>query len=230
MGRMGILLISILLKAHFIIGAEIDDKSIWNPAELNTAATAHYLSPLEKEIIFEINKLRSNPAKYAKEYIEPLKTRFNKNYLFYPGDKPLLTKEGKSALVECVNELKKQPALPLVSPNESLYKAARDHVRDQSRSGRTGHLGQDRSLAKERIERYGRWKVRIGENIAYGPVTARQVVIYLLIDDGISDRGHRKNLLHPDFKLVGVASGNHPRYNNMHVMDFAGAFIGSYNF
>lgn len=196
----------------------------WNNSTLNTTARVNYLSPLEKEMIFEINKLRSNPAEYATEYIAPLAGKYQRRLLYYPGDKPLLTKEGVAALKECVRELKKQKALPLLYPSPGLSSAANDHVKDQSRTGRLGHLGSDNSNSKTRMERYGTWKVSIAENIAYGGMNARQVIIYLLIDDGVRDRGHRKNFLNPDFRSVGVATGRHPGYGNMTVMDFAGAF------
>lgn len=201
------------------------DNSNWNYSRLHTATEARYLSAIEKEVVFEINKLRSNPARYAEEYIVPLKDKYQRNYLFYPGDKPLLTQEGISALNECVSELKTLRPVPLLRPDAGLTKAAADHVTDQSNSGETGHIGRDRSKVKDRIERYGDWKVRIAENIAYGGINARQIVIYLLIDDGIRSRGHRKNFLHPDFKVIGVATGSHPSYRNMCVMDFAGTFM-----
>jgi hypothetical protein len=201
-----------------------DNNSAWNAAELNTAANANYLTTLEKKIIFETNKLRSNPAKYAEEYIEPLAKNYKRKLLYYPGDKPLMTREGVSALHECVRALKKQSALPVMYPSAGLSKAAEDHVKDQSRSGKTGHTGGDRSTSRQRIERYGDWNIRIAENIAYGGISARQIVIYLLIDDSVKSRGHRKNFLHPDFKVVGVATGPHPTYRSMTVMDFAGSF------
>jgi hypothetical protein len=198
--------------------------SVWDVSLLNTALEANYLSTLEKEIILEINKLRTNPEKYATEYIAPLAKRYNRRLLYYPGDQPLLTKEGVNALYECVHDLKRQQPLSLIYPSPGLTKAARDHVNDQSKTGRTGHQGSDRSGMRERIERHGEWQVRIAENIAYGGKTAQQIVIYLLIDDGVRDRGHRKNFLNPDFKVVGVAEGNHPQYKRMTVMDFAGGF------
>lgn len=191
---------------------------------LNTASSASYLSTLEKEIIYEINLLRSNPANYASNYMAPLANKYKNKMLYYPGDNPLKTREGVYALNECVRVLKRTKKLPLVYPSKGLTKAADDHVKDQSRSGRTGHQGGDRSDVKQRIERYGNWNVRIAENIAYGGFSARQVVIYLLIDDGIQDRGHRKTFLHPDYKTVGVATGSHPGYKSMWVMDFAGSF------
>ena len=192
-----------------------------NPV-FNTAAHASYLSDLEKEVIYEINLFRSDPAAYAKQFISPLAKHYKNKILYYPGDKPILTREGISALHECVRVLKNASPAPLIHPDRLLTKAASDHQQDQSKTGKTGHTGWDRSSLKDRIERYGKWQVRIAENIAYGNSSARQIVIFLLIDDGVKNRGHRANLLHPDFRSVGVACGTHPRYNTMCVMDFSG--------
>ena len=196
----------------------------WEIANLNTAAGISYLSDFEKNIILEINKLRSNPSEYAREYMEPLKKYFNGRKFYYPGDLPLMTTEGVKALQECIRFLQTQPPVPILHPSSGLTDAANDHVRDQSRTGDTGHRGKDLSGFRDRIERYGLWSVRIAENIAYGNITAQQVVVYLLIDDGIPTRGHRKNFLNKDFRLVGVAEGNHPGYEKMCVMEFAGEF------
>lgn len=197
-----------------------------NTAGLNTAINANYLSPLEKEIIYEINLFRSNPAKYAEDYIAPLAKSYQKKILKYPGDQPILTKEGVNALYECVRVLKKATPKPILYPDRSLTKSAEDHQKDQSRTGKTGHVGSDNSSLKKRIERYGNWKVRIAENIAYGNTSARQVIIFLLIDDDVKNRGHRNNMLNPDFNVVGVSCGSHPVYNTMCVMDFAGGVTG----
>ncbi len=195
-----------------------------NP-DLNTAADTRYLSPLEKEVIYEINLFRSNPAEYAKKYIAPLSRHYDHNILHYPGDKSIRTVEGVRALNECVRELKRSSAKPLIYPDRALTQSAEDHQRDQQKSGRTGHTGSDRSDLRQRIERYGQWQTRIGENIAYGNSSARQIVVFLLIDDGVRNRGHRATLLNPDFKVVGVACGLHPVYETMCVLDFAGGMI-----
>ncbi len=216
------IMLLVLLPVQFTAAAVYGRN--WNIPALNTASDAGYLSTLEKEIVLEINKLRSNPVQYAEEYIAPLAKHYDGRILYYPGDQPLITREGVSALNECVRELKKQQPVPIMYPSPGLTKAAHDHVRDQSKTGKTGHTGKDKSSMRDRIERYGIWQVRIAENIAYGAKTARQIVIYLLIDDGVRDRGHRKNLLNPDFKTVGIAIGNHPQYEVMSVMDFAGGF------
>ena len=209
----------------FIISIFVSGTNPETTNNLNTAAKVSYLSPIEKEIVYEINLFRSNPADYAEKYIVPLAKLYKGKLLYYPNDKPLLTKEGVRALNECVRELKKVGPLSVVYPSSGLSKAADDHVKDQSRTGKTGHNGSDRSDSRNRMERYGDWKVRIAENIAYGGTSARQIMIYLLIDDGEHERGHRKNFVRPELNVVGVSVGPHPVYNTMCVMDFAGSFV-----
>lgn len=224
---------TILLFIFFLFHQAVAQYSITD-AETETdpdkiISAADYLSQPEKNIIIEINLLRADPARYAERHIAPLARHYNRKMLYYPGDKPLLTKEGVSALHECVRVLKQHRPLPLLIPDKGLSMAAREHVKDQSKTGKTGHNGSDNSTMRNRIERYGSWKIRIGENIAYGGINARQIVIYLLIDDGISHRGHRKNFLNPEFRKAGIATGNHPEYGIMSVMDFAGEFISDEN-
>ncbi len=192
---------------------------------LNTAENASYLSPIEKEVVYEINLFRSNPAKYAENYIAPLANYYERKILHYPNDKPIMTNEGVKALHECVKVLKQVKPLPIMQPSKGLSLAAKNHQSDQAKTGKTGHTGNDKSDMRERVERYGVWQVRIAENIAYGNSSARQVLIFLLIDDGVKNRGHRTNLLHPAFNTVGVAFGEHPVYNSMCVMDFAGGMV-----
>jgi hypothetical protein len=202
----------------------MDLPSTWETGKLNTASGIHYLSAFEKEVVLEINKLRSDPDRYAREYLEPMVDCYNGRKLYYPGDLPLMTTEGVKALMECMQFLRNQEPVPVLKPDQRLTLAANDHVKDQSQSGKIGHQGHDRSGFRNRIERYGRWSGKIAENIAYGQVTPRQIVLYLLIDDGMPSRGHRKNFLTEDFRFIGVAEGTHPEYEKMCVMEFASGF------
>src|SRR5665811_1926098 len=123
-----------ILVAVFLISV-VQTVSGNNPetkANLNTAAKANYLSPTEKEIIYELNLFRSNPAKYANDYIAPLANNYKGKILSFPGQQSIMTQEGIKALNECVSELKRAQQLPLLYPNSGLSKAASDHVSDQS--------------------------------------------------------------------------------------------------
>ncbi len=189
-----------------------------------TGSELSYLTAFEQQVLTELNKVRANPSQYAEKYLEPMLTAFEGKILHLPGSVPLQTKEGKKALIECIREMKRTPALPLLTPSEGLSKAARILVREQAKNGRVGHMGSDGSTPQGRIEQAGQWKGKIAENIAYGDQSPFRVVTSLLIDDGVRDRSHRKNILDQELKTVGIASGEHPHYSHMIVMEMASSF------
>jgi uncharacterized protein YkwD len=76
-----------------------------------------------------------------------------------------------------------------------------------------------------RINRYGTWSGAWGENIAYGKEDAREIVLALIIDDGLRHRKHRKNIFNPAFGVVGIGIGAHSRYRTVCTIDFAGGFV-----
>jgi uncharacterized protein YkwD len=207
----------------FIFAIPVFADNSGNTGKLNTAANTRYLSTIEKEVVLEINRFRTNPVKYANNYIAPLAKYYKNKLLNYPDDKTTIqTREGVKALRECVRELQNATQKSILYPSRTLTKSANDLQKHQARTGRTGHVGNNNSTLKERIERYGKWQIQIAENIAYGNTSARQIVVFLLIDDGVKKRGHRKSLLNPNLKMVGVSFGKHPVYGTMCVMDFAG--------
>ena len=77
------------------------------------------------------------------------------------------------------------------------------------------------------MNRHGTWGVLWGENISYGKAIPREVVISLIIDDGLRNRKHRKNIFNPAFNYAGAAFGPHARYRIVCSIDFAGGFIES---
>lgn len=196
----------------------------WDIPALNTAAGADYLSDNEKAVVLEINKLRSNPAAYAREYLEPMLKMYKGKMLYMPDNDPIITREGIAALQDAIRALKSaKPAQPML-PDPRLTKASADHQQDQTKSGKTGHKGSNGSSIDDRISKYGKWDKKIAENIFYGDPDARSVVLHLVIDDGVPNRGHRVNFLDPELRYVGVASGTHKVYRYMCVINFAGGF------
>lgn len=218
--------ISILLVAAiFWLGSpekQTEEKN-W-PEELNTAKDAAYLTPLEQQVICELNKVRSNPGKYAEEYLEELRTAFDGKLFNYPGQTTIMSQEGVHPLLECIKVLKRTSPVPVLQPAEGLAKAAAELAAAQKKHGGIGHVGKNGSTPQKRIEKYGEWNICSAEDITYGSFDARQIVIFLLIDDGVPDRGHRKNIMNPCSRFAGVAYGSHPDYQSMCVIDYAGDY------
>jgi uncharacterized protein YkwD len=121
--------------------------------------------------------------------------------------------EGAAAVREAVGVLRARAPIGVLTLDLSLTRAARDHVADQARTGATGHTGSDGSTTLTRVARYGTWMVSVNENIDYAPMlSGRDVIESLLIDDGVRDRGHRRNIFDATSRVVGIACGPHPRY------------------
>jgi uncharacterized protein YkwD len=136
----------------------------------------------------------------------------------------VITDEGVAAVDEAIRILDRQRPLSPLTWSSGLASAAMELVRDGGTTGDIGHTGRRSGGMKERIERHGAWQGGLGENISYGYDDARLVVMQLIVDDGVPDRGHRKILLNDSFGTAGVACGPHAGYGSMCVIDFAGSF------
>jgi uncharacterized protein YkwD len=179
-------------------------------------------STFEARVFAEIQELRKSPRAYAAK-LRSYRKRFVGNMVKVEGRPDLRTHEGVSAVDSAIKDLQKVRSLPGLELSRGLSRAARDHALDLSRTGRVSHDGSDGSRPHQRIDRHGRWEGVVGENLSFANVPADEVVTLLLIDDGVPGRGHRKALLDPQFRVVGVACAPH-RYGKVCVMDFAAGF------
>jgi uncharacterized protein YkwD len=197
--------------------------SITAVAQSTEVDTADYLSPLEKAIVREINIARTNP-KGCTSFLEKWKHYSVGKQLKLPGEITIMTKEGATAVDEAIRSIRSMNPVHPLSPSKGMSWAAKDHVKDQGSSGSFQHKGHDGSQPWDRVNRYGTWQKTIGENISYGSDKARNIVITLMIDDGVPSRGHRKNIFNPDFHVIGVAFGHHATYRTVCVITFAGGY------
>ncbi len=191
---------------------------------LVTSVAAYGESNLAGQVLAEINLARTNPAAYA-GFLRQFRTQFQgKNYR--QPDSPVLvqTTEGVRAVDEAIRVLSRQKPLQPLSWSDGLSAAAAELVGDEGGSGETGHQGRTSGSPQARIERHGTWQGRIGESIGYGPDKARAMVMQLIVDDAVPDRGHRKSIFTPAYHTAGVACGPHRRYGTMCTIDFAAGF------
>ena len=201
----------------------------WDIAVLDTSANVDYLSGIEKDVILEMNKARTNPKKYAELYIQPRLKYFNGKNYSVPGQITIVTQEGAAAVNACITALNRASAVSVLAPEKGLSLAAKDHVTDQSKTGQTGHNGSDRSTPETRMKRYGSFSGSwtLGENIAYGDTTGREIVCSLLIDDGVPSRGHRTNILNKVFTQTGAGFGTHTQYRTSCTITYANGYTSN---
>jgi uncharacterized protein YkwD len=189
----------------------------------NKTSEPGYLSSSEKAVVSEMNIARTSPKQYA-TFLEQFRKHYDGKLLKLPGETPILTKEGTSAVAEAIRSLRSQKPVPPLRPSKGMSLGAKDHIRDLRTSGVSQHEGSDGSQTWDRVNRYGTWQKMIGENISFGHDKARNIVMTLIVDDGVPNRGHRKNIFNPDFRVVGVACGEHPAYRTICAITFAGAY------
>lgn len=212
----------LLIVLTLLLSLYATAQTAW-PDSIYTAQDATYLTPEERLVVAELNKVRTNPQRYVREVLEPFLETFEDPYpniyICEDGTR-MLTNEGQAAVRECIAVLRKAKPLPMLYPVLGLAKAAKLHAADQ-RGGATGHVGSNGSKMADRLNKYGKWGTYCGENIAYGYPLALHIVRQLMIDDGVSSRGHRKNILDQRFRYVGIGIDTHARYGHSCTMDFA---------
>lgn len=188
--------------------------------DVESAGSSDDLAVLEQDLLDEINLARTDPGSYM-SYVKDLKLRYAGKQIRLAGNYVIHTKEGVRAVDEAYQYLWDTNPMPPLKWSNGMSLGAMDHVSEQGPTGATGHQSGDGQQPWDRINRYGAGRGMIAENIAYGKLTARMMVLGFIIDDGIPDRGHRKNIYNPAFRYAGVACGDHRKFGIMCVIDFA---------
>jgi uncharacterized protein YkwD len=95
--------------------------------------------------------------------------------------------------------------VPPLKWNGQLEEAAIGHARDMARHNYFDHIGSDGSEIDTRIEQAGYKWMEVGENIAFGQQSIRQVIL-----DWIKSPSHCFQLMNPRVQEIGAA--RHGKY------------------
>ncbi len=170
--------------------------------KLHTASGVPYKNEEEKKVILFMNMARYDGTLFAETFLDAY---VEQNQV-----------EGSGELRSLYRDLKRTRGLPPLQPQKDLTAIAQEHSTRMGESGRTGH-----QRFKQRFEPLmGNPYMHVGENCSYGYFDAIDIVVTLLIDEGVKDLGHRKNILNEGFNSVGVAIRPHQSYRVNCVMDF----------
>jgi uncharacterized protein YkwD len=172
------------------------------------ATAAHAGPELEHGVLAEINFVRAHPHEYAEQLRE--------------GDMTPTTREAIAWLET------REPAPPL-RPEPGLGVSAAGHAADQGENDSFEHTGSDGTAPYQRMQRQGVWAGMLAEEMAAGETTPADVVRALIVDEGVPDRGHRKDLLDPALRRAGVGCAPHPTYRVICVVDLASSAPGEYS-
>jgi uncharacterized protein YkwD len=196
-------MIRLILPAFivFLSFGFIQQTESWSAEEIvaaNTAANCNYMDSLERDVVKYCNLARLYPKKFARLEVQNYNGSVEQPEQYKNSD-------NKRSLILDLNASKGCGAY---APDSLLTQMAECFQLELAASGKTGH---DR---KKCTEDY------LAENCSFGKSTAKDIVMQLLIDEGIASLGHRKNILNEKYTLIGVAFGEHKKYRNCCVMDF----------
>ena len=163
------------------------------PANSNSDQT-----DLEAEILAEINRARTDPQGYA-AWLQEQKQYYNGILLRLPGEKPIRTNKGLRALEEAIAFLQTQQPLTAVDSSEELS-----------------------TLAATQIDNLFSTTGNKINHITYGRVTAKAIVMQLVVDDGFPSRRHRKSLFQADINHTGVSCQPDRRYSTVCAIAYEG--------
>jgi len=165
-----------------------------------------FLSAQTEEVLKIINEVRTDPQDFLTVRLIP-----------YLKEKDM---EGNSYARSLIEELQSAKKLSPLASSPILEKLARGHALDMGSHDKVGHDSSNGTTFVNRVRR----KIKTGmiaENCDYGNKDPLGIVMSLLIDDGIVSLGHRKNILHPRLKWIGIAIEKHKTYGVNCVMDFS---------
>ncbi len=176
---------------------------------------------IKAQVIVEHNKVRKDPKSYIPILEEQIKY-FKENVLARPGEVPVQTNEGKDAFTEAIEFLKNQAPVSELTEDANLSKACNDHCSDIGPKGIVSHDSSDGKNVSDRIEVYTEWDAACGENLDFGSKNAVDIMVNLIVDDGVEKRSHRRHIFNDKFCFVGVAIGDHKEYEVVCVIDYVG--------
>ena len=88
-------------------------------------------------------------------------------------------------------------------------------------SGKVTHKSSDGSELKQRYEKRGTPVNCIAENIVFFHKDPLYIMLWQIIDDGVKDKQHRKNLLSDQYMFLGFRTDKHKHFGHVTVLDFA---------
>jgi len=206
----------IFLNSFFSIDISAQKLVLFSEEELklaNTAIKASYLSSEEKDVVKYINLARMDGKKFFDTYIQHFINNYNFSYT------PKI-KSNNKYVKSLKKDLYRVKDLPVLSPNKLLTKSSVYHAKDMGKTGKTGHNSSNGTNFQKRLKKIAGIEYNISENCDYGFDKGLDIVCHLLIDNGVSSVGHRKNILDANLRLVGVSIQPHKVFRFNCVTDF----------
>jgi serine/threonine protein kinase len=176
------------------------------------AAPVDSLSLRERAVADEIALLRQSPAKYADIVAAERVGKYAIDNSLTLGSNCWDTKEGEKGALEAIEALRAlgDKPLPAIAFADGLTRAAHAAIA----------VDKQRPSALSELPAFGTFTGAAQQSVVFGFDTARDIVIFLLIDDGAQERRKRKALLDPALVHAGVAVAEHETFETMCLLLF----------
>lgn len=160
-----------------------------------------------KQLLYWTNYSRNYPIKFWDSIVTPILRLFA----------PLQVAEAEGLQ----KELYQIQPLPMLVLNQQLVVSAQNHSNDIAQMNATpSHTSTNGTNFSTRMKQAG-IRYCATENIAVSSQSVLLSVILLYLDIGLPELGHRKALLNPDLREIGVGSALYNKDQVFLVQDFA---------
>ena len=188
-----------------------------NSSKLTTTQKRKIADSIEIQLLKEHNKIRNSPSIYISLLKETKKLFRKNNVLHFYNEMPFKTYEGIETIDEAINFLSKQKPLKNFILSSELIKSCRDIANELGKNGIVNH---SKNLPQN-IEKYCEWGGMLCENLDFGTKQAQNIMIKLLLCDGIKQRYQRMNIFKPELKYIGISQNTHIKYGVCTVIHYA---------
>lgn len=188
------LIILLILSVSMFCNSQIAN------SECDNARNLSYLSDDEKDMIKEINIVRTNPKSYipyVKDYLyntEQLLGGFkNGSFKSKTPNVELYLLDDVNATKELIYLLEIMEPIGILTPNKDMYKFSKKHVNYMIKINKLEH--SDLNM-----------KMIYAENISYNDDgSIIKSLVAFLVDANVKNRGHRTTLLNKNYTHISIA-------------------------
>ena len=178
-----------------------------------------------EEILAELNRVRTAPAKYA-AWLETLRPYYEGTAFRFPGEPAVRTTEGVVALDAAIRLLSAKSSMSPLALETGLVSSTQSHLAELMAHNRFTLSGIDGSTPLDRAERYGSVNGRLVELLSERYSSAEAIVAALIVDDGNRGRSTQAMLLDPEVTGVGATCGAATEVP-LCVFDYASEYVSS---
>ena len=175
----------------------------------------------------EINELRTNPKSFIGDIEEYIMFQVKSSEDIKNGTSSIKSSDGKKdlevinrnieAAKEVIDILENMEPLSKVHFNIDMYMITKAHGEYLTNNNKFSHRGENNSTLSDRFNNINVEDLSENiTNVGFRRSTFKPLIIQLLIDSGIENRSHRKNLLDPNDKFISIYIGK-----KIYVQNFA---------